>query len=59
MNMRTRPIVVIKVRRKIVMVVMVHCQLMNRGHMEIVMRRRACTRNGRKEYLRTEKPKNQ
>lgn len=55
MDMRTSPIVVIKMRRKIVMMVMIQRQLVRRGHMEIVMRSHACTRNGYEEYLRAKK----
>jgi len=52
MDMRIGPIVVIKMRRKIVMMVMIHRQLMCRGHMEIVMGSHADTYNGYEEYLR-------
>ena len=37
------------------MMVMIQRQLVRRGHMEIVMRSHACTRNGYEEYLRAKK----
>ena len=52
MDMRIGPIVVIKMRRKIVMMVMIHRQLMCRGHMEIVMSSHADTYKGYEEHLR-------
>ncbi|CAM8635654.1 hypothetical protein MCEMIE11_00802 [Burkholderiales bacterium] len=57
MDMRTGPIVVIEMRREIVMMVMIECQLVSCRHMEIVMRSHACPRNRHKDHLRAKKPK--
>jgi hypothetical protein len=45
MNVCTRPIIMIKMRRKVVVVMVIHSRLMSRRHMEIVLGRDARTGN--------------
>jgi cell division inhibitor SulA len=59
MGMRTSLIVVIRMGREIVVMVMVQCQLMRGGHVEVVMRGHARTGDGHQEYLRAKEPDSQ
>lgn len=57
MGMRAHSVSVIKVRRELVMVVMIYCQLVGRGHMEIVISGCIRAHDRHKKHLRAEKVK--